>query len=81
MMKAKLQAGDKTIVLIGLSHANLASLRKAGLEGHILIEGKTLGIGLDIMITAAETEWEMLAAVAEYIDADTKATIDPRLKS
>lgn len=83
MMKAKMFIDGKTVVVIGLSHANLDQLRADGLNGHIEIKGEDLDIagGLRIMITAASDEQEMLRAFEKGIREGTKLRIDPRLKS
>lgn len=69
------------LVVLGLSHANLDRLRADGLSGGIKISGADLGIPIDIMITAAETEVKMLEAFTSGIGPDTKVSIDKRLKS
>jgi len=81
MMKIKAQVGDRELLVIGLSHANLDKLRRDGLQGKIVIDGKELGLDVDIWITAAETEAVMLRSFQDGITEGTKVHIDPRLKS
>lgn len=83
MMKAKMFIDGETIVVIGLSHANLDRLRADGLAGSIEIKGEDLDIPfpLRIFVTAAEDEQEMLRAFEKGVHAGTKLRIDPRLKS
>lgn len=83
MMKAKLFIGGRTVIVIGLSHANLDRLRADGLESYIEITSEDLDIPfpLKIMVTAAQDEQEMLRAFEKGINAGTKLRIDPRLKS
>lgn len=82
MIKAKIVKNGRTIVLLGLSHANLDRLREQGLHGHIEIKGEDLEIGpVDILITAAETEQVMLETFIDGVREGTKLRIDPRLKS
>jgi hypothetical protein len=68
-----------TLVVLGLSHANLDRLR----EGRpIKFSGETCGLGDDIVFTifAGENEQSMGREVADMIGPDTKVSIDPRLK-
>jgi hypothetical protein len=46
----------KTFIAIGLSFENLRWLRAKPLDVHIRIEGASLGLSRDIVITAGETE-------------------------
>lgn len=82
MMKIRAEVpslgGD--VLIVGLSHANLDRLRQDGLNGHIRIDGKELGIAFDILLTAAPTERDMMRAFADGVSAGTKVHIDPRLK-
>lgn len=81
MMKATATAADgRTIVVLGLSHANLERLRQQGLSGFINVAGHDLGIPFDVMITAAPTERDLLEAFQQLIGPDTKLHIDKRLK-
>ena len=81
MMKIKAQLGGRETLILGLSHANLDKLRADGLTGKIVIDGRQIGIGLDIWITAAEDEGVMMRAFQEGITEGTKVHIDERLKS
>lgn len=83
MMKAKLFIDGRTVIVIGLSHATLEELKGLSLDQYIEIKGEDLDlpIPLDILITAAKDEQEMLRAFQDGIREDTKLSIDPRLKS
>lgn len=81
MIKIKGRIGKSSLVILGLSHANLDRLRAEGLKGAIKVEGKPLGLDADIWITAADTEATMVDAFREGINADTIVHIDDRLKS
>lgn len=81
MMKLKATLGGREVLVLGLSHDNLDRLREQGLAGKIVIDGKELGLTVDIWITAAESEAVMLRSFQEGITAGTKVRIDPRLKS
>ena len=83
MMKAKLFIDGRTVIVIGLSHATLDALRGVTLDQYIEIKGEDLDLPfpLDILITAAKDEQEMLRAFQDGIREDTKLRIDRRLKS
>jgi hypothetical protein len=81
MMKIKATLGGRETLIIGLSHANLDKLRADGLTAKILIDGKELGIPIDVWITAAEDEGVMMRAFQEGITEGTKVHIDKRFKS
>lgn len=76
--------GDKDgkpfrLVILGLSHMNLAKLK----EGRpIDIDGTEVGlpVGTRIVIFAGETEQKMARDMESLIGLDTKVFIDPRFK-
>jgi hypothetical protein len=82
MMKALLQDGDKTVLLVGLTWGNLDKLREQSLDGFIEINAdETGGKPFDrIMIVAGETEAHILDSMSDMIGPDTKMNIDPKLK-
>lgn len=81
MIKALCTARDgRDILLIGLSHANLDRLRQDGTKGCIKIDGKLMGLSVDLLITAADTEAHIVDALSDLIGPETKLHIDPRLK-
>jgi hypothetical protein len=83
MLRATAKTDDgATLVLIGLSFANLDRLRREAGDGFIKITGAEMDIGrIDILITAAETEAALLQLFAGRIGANTKFSIDEKLKS
>ena len=81
MMKVKATIGDKPVVILGLSWANLDKLRLDDLDGAIKIDGKPLGLGADVWITAAPTEQQMMELFAAGVGPETVLHIDKRLKS
>ena len=81
MMKARGFFAGREVVILALSHANLDRLRADGLKGSIRIDGKEVGLPLDIHITAGETEAEIFKAFADSIGPETVLHIDKRLKS
>jgi hypothetical protein len=81
MIKIKATIGDRELLVIGLSHANLDRLRSDGLTAKIAIDGKELGLNVDIWITAAADEGVMMRAFQEGITEGTKLHIDKRFKS
>lgn len=82
MMKIKYERDGRKVLLLGLSHGNLDRLRADGLTGYIKVAGEDVELGaIDILITAAATEQEMMRAFMDGVHAGTKLHIDPRLKS
>lgn len=70
----------RPLVTLGLSFANLDRLRADGLKGCIRINGAEIGIPVDIIITAGETEAVMADALAEFIGPDTVVHVAEKLK-
>ena len=80
MIKATAKGPDgRTRVVLGLSFADLDALRADPLNDYIRINGKGMGLPVDIMIFAGKTEAECVSILA--IDRNTKVHIDDRLKS
>ncbi len=74
--------GGRKLLIIGLSYANLDKFRAAPRDTFIRIDGKdTGGLPVDVMIFSGETEARCGEVIEEFIDADTKVHISPRLKS
>jgi len=66
------------LVVLGLSYANLARLKKGE---PISLDGGEVGLpGVDVLIFAGETEQTMARDVAEFIGPETETKIDPRLR-
>lgn len=81
MIKARAKGKDgRTLVVLGLSDANLDRLRAQGLNGGIKINGSELGIDCDILITSASTEVEITQELARFIGPSTDVKISKRLK-
>jgi hypothetical protein len=81
VLKAKAKFNGRDVLILGLSHGNLDRLRADGPNGFIRIDGASLGLPLDIHITAAETERHLLDFFASKIGPDTQVKIDESLKS
>lgn len=67
------------LVILGLSHTNLARLK----EGRpIKFDGAEVGLpeGTEILIFSGETEQSMAREMQEFIGPQTRVNIDPRLK-
>jgi hypothetical protein len=82
MMKAKyVAANGRETLLLGLSFANLDRLRAQARDGFIPIDGAELGIPIDIVITAGETEAALFDLVKDHVGENTRIHIDEKLKS
>ena len=77
------QENGTQVVMLGLSWANLDRLRADGLKGFMNIRGVDIGVPVDIIITAAETEHEIADLLIRegFVGPDTKVNISDKLKS
>ena len=82
MIKAIATGPDgRTIMLIGLSFGNLDKFRREPGETFIRIDGKEMGIPIDLMIFSGETEAHCAESIAGSIGPHTKVHVDPKLRS
>jgi hypothetical protein len=71
MMIKGIATGDngRTILLLGLSFENLDRLRAAPVDTYIKIDGRQLGLDIDVLVFSGETEEKMALEMAQ---PDTK---------
>ena len=81
MIKATWTLGDRTLLLVGLSFGNLDKLLNEPGNTFIKLDGREMGMSVDVLIFSGTTEAEMQAKLEQYIGPDTKVRIDPRMKS
>lgn len=81
MLKATAKGKNGTVLILGLSHANLDKLRADGTNGFIRIVGAEMGLPIDIMITAGETEAALAHDLDDLIGPDTEVHVSSKLKS
>jgi hypothetical protein len=81
MIKATVRKNGKTTLMIGLSFGNLDKFRAEPRDTFIRIDGKEMGLPIDVLIFSGETEAHMHEMIAEGVGPDTKVHIDPKLKS
>jgi len=82
MIKAVATGPDgRTIMMIGLSFRNLEKFRDQPGETYIRVDGKEMGLPLDVLIFSGETEAHCAEYISGAIGPDTKVHTDPRLKS
>lgn len=81
MMKARGTWRGGEVLILGLSHANLDKLRADGLDGCIRVLGSEVGLPVDVVITAARTELELVEAFSAVLTPDAKVHISDRLKN
>ena len=80
MLKATMtDAAGRTVLMIGLSFGNLAKFKEAPLDTFIKIDGKAMGLPIDVLLFSGETEGEMGRFFADKVGPDTKVHIDPKL--
>jgi hypothetical protein len=81
MLKAIAKIDDKDLLVLGLSFGNLNKfLAKPG-DTFIKIDGKEMGINMDIIIFSGRTEAHLVEIMKDTIGPDTKVHIDSKLKS
>jgi hypothetical protein len=81
MIKATATLGDRTLLMIGLSYGNLGKFYAEPGETYIKIDGKEMGMPIDVLIFSGKTEADMQATMAGGIGPGTKVHVDPKLKS
>ena len=82
MIKATMTMPDgRTLLTLGLSFKNLDKFRAEPMDTFIKIDGKAMGLPIDVMLFSGETEAHMQDKMMALIGPDTKIHIDPKLKS
>jgi hypothetical protein len=82
VIKATAQGKDgRTMLYLGLSFANLDRFRAEPLDTFLRIDGKEMGLPIDVMLFSGKTEADMTEVMAAGIGPDTKVHVDPKLKS
>lgn len=74
-------ANGRDLLILGLAFGNLDKFRAEPRSTHIKINGKEMGLPVDVMIFSAETDSALAAFMAEFIGPDTKVHINDRLKN
>ena len=82
MIKAtgKGQSGRDTL-FIGLSFGNLDKLRAEPGDTYIRIDGKELGLPVDVVLISGETEAHLAETLAGGFGPDTKVHVSQRSKN
>jgi hypothetical protein len=82
MIKATIPGKDgRTALYVGLSFGNLDRFRQQPLDTFIKIDGKEMGLPMDVVLFSGRTEAEMAELLAGGIGPDTKVHISDKLKS
>jgi hypothetical protein len=82
MIKATAKGADgRELLVIGLSFKNLDRFRQQPGDTFIRIDGKEMGLPLDVMIFSGETEAHCAETLSGGIGPGTKVHTDDRLKS
>jgi hypothetical protein len=82
MIKATAKGPDgRTILVIGLSFGNLDKFRAAPGDTYIRIDGREMGLPIDVMIFSGETEAHCAEVVGFAIGPDTSVHVSRRSKS
>ena len=82
MIKASATLEDgRHLLILGLSFRNLDKFRAEAGDTFIRIDGKEMGLPVDVLIFSGETEAHMQSLIEPLIASSTKVHIDPKLKS
>jgi hypothetical protein len=82
MIKATAKGSDgRTLLVLGLSFRNLEKFRAEPGDTFIKIDGKAMGLPIDVLLFSGETEAHMAETMRGSIGPDTIVHVDPKLKS
>jgi hypothetical protein len=81
MLKATFEKDGRTVLLVGLSFGNLERFRAEPGDTYIRIDGREMGLPIDVLIISGETEAHMHNLIANGIGPHTKVHVDPKLRS
>jgi hypothetical protein len=81
MLKAKATLNGRTMLMLGLSFKNLDKFRAEAGDTYIKIDGKEMGLPIDVLLFSGETEAHLTQLVEKGIGPDTIVHTDPKLKS
>jgi hypothetical protein len=81
MLKAKATLNGRTMLMLGLSFKNLDKFRAEAGDTYIKIDGKEMGLPIDVLLFSGETEAHLAQLVEKGIGPDTIVHTDPKLKS
>ena len=82
MIKATIDAPNgRKLLILGLSFANLDRFRREPRDTMIKVDGKELGLDIDVIIFSGETEAHCTEALEETLGAGTRVRVSPRLQS
>jgi hypothetical protein len=81
MIKATVKGSDgRELLVIGLSFGNLDKFRAMPGDTYIKIDGREIGLSVDIMIFSGETEAHCAETLKEFIGPATRTNVSDRLK-
>jgi hypothetical protein len=81
MIKATATVNGRETLFIGLSFGNLARFRDFPGDTFIKIDGRDVGLPIDVLIYSGRTEAHCTELLEAGIGPYTKIHIDPKLKS
>jgi hypothetical protein len=80
MLKAIATINGRELLILGLSFGNLNKFLAEPGDTFIRIDGKEMGISMDVMIFSGKTEADLAELMKESIGPNTKIHIDPVTK-
>lgn len=81
MIKAKGRIKGRETLVIGLSFGNLDRFRAQPLDTFITIDGREVGLPIDVVIFSGETEAHMADMMAHGFGPETIVHVSERAKS
>jgi hypothetical protein len=81
MIKASATVRGRPTLMIGLSFGNLDKFRAEPGDTFILVDGKEMGMPIDVMLFSGETEAHLAELMKDAIGPKTEVHISDRLKS
>jgi len=82
MLKAMAKGADgRAILVLGLTARNLEDIQSRAGDSFLNIDGKELGLPVDIVIFFGKTEAIFTEVIKEMIGPNTRVRVDPKLRS
>lgn len=81
MIKFTMTKESRKCLVIGLSFENLDKFKEQPGDTYIHVDGKEMGLPVDVVLFSGETEAKLFELVQDGIGPDTKLNISDKLKS
>jgi hypothetical protein len=81
MIKAVAVGNGRKVLVLGLTYGNLDRFITQPRDTFIRINGKEIGLPVDVMIFSAESDAMAAEFMQQFVGPDTAVHVDPRLRS